>query len=84
MPNDVDTQPRWRGSNTQAYFLNTSVERYLLDEVNSIKPKAWIYGHTHDKHDYYIGRTHYICNPVGYPGENNYLPDAAEPAVYEI
>lgn len=83
IPNDVDTNIMWKGSTTQFYFVNDDCHRYWMNP-NTIKPKAWIYGHTHDKHDYHIGRTHFICNPVGYPGENSFLPEAAEPAVYEI
>lgn len=83
IPNDFDTQPRWRESNTQSYFLNDDCARYWINP-NTIKPKAWVYGHTHDKHDYNIGRTHFICNPIGYPGEISQLPYAAEPAIYEI
>lgn len=83
IPTDVDTAPIWKGSQTQPYFLNKDAERYLA-EANTIKPKAWIYGHTHTKHDYVVGRTRFICNPIGYPGENGYLPEAAEPTVYEI
>ncbi len=83
VPNNVDTRPLWRNSPTQAYFVNSDCDRYFSNP-NTIKPKAWIYGHTHDKHDYHIGRTRFICNPVGYCGENHYLPEAAEPAVYEI
>lgn len=83
VPNDVDTLRQWKSSPTQAYFVNSDCHRYFMNP-NTVRPKAWIYGHTHDKHDYHIGRTRFICNPVGYPGENSYLPAAAEPAVYEI
>lgn len=83
VPIDVDTLPRWKGSNTQAYFLNKDCDRYLSNPI-TIKPKAWIYGHTHDAHDYYAGRTHFICRPLGYPGENGYMPTAVEPCVFEI
>lgn len=83
IPTDVDTRPMWKGGTTEAYFLNKDCER-LLNNRNTNMPKAWIYGHTHDKHDYHVGGTHFICNPVGYPGENNHLPEAAEPCLYEI
>lgn len=83
IPTDADTHPMWKASQTQPYFLNIDTDRYLA-EANTIKPKAWIYGHTHDKHHFHVGRTQFICNPVGYPGERGYLPEAAEPALYEI
>jgi predicted phosphodiesterase len=72
VPNDIDTSPRWKGNTTEAYFLNKNCER-MLQDPNTVMPKAWIYGHTHDKHDYMIGSTHFICNPIGYGGENTDL-----------
>lgn len=69
VPCDNDTLSQWKNSPTQSYFLNTDCHRYLHN-VNSIKPKTWIYGHTHDYHDYQLGNTRFICNPVGYHGEN--------------
>lgn len=83
VPTDADTQLHRKMSPTQAYFLNKSADRYLR-EANTVKPKAWIYGHTHDKHHYTIGRTQFICNPIGYPGENGHLPEAAEPSTFRI
>lgn len=74
---------QWRGSKTQAYFVNRDSDLYFQNP-NTVKPKAWIYGHTHDKQHYHVGRTEFICNPVGYPGENKQLPESAEPAIYEI
>ncbi len=74
VPNDVDTLPRWKGNQTQPYFLNDDCHRYFMNP-NTLRPKAWIYGHTHDPHDYHIGRTHFVCNPIGYPGERGYLPE---------
>jgi hypothetical protein len=34
--------------------------------------KAWIHGHTHDEFDYTIGITKVLCNPRGYPKENQH------------
>ena len=83
VPNNVDTRRHWLGSQTQPYFVNRDCELWWQNP-NAIKPKAWIYGHTHDKHNYYIDKTHLICNPVGYPGEQGHLPAAAEPCIYEL
>jgi predicted phosphodiesterase len=68
VPNNVDTRPEWMGSTTQPYFINDACERYFQNP-NSVRPKAWIYGHTHDYHLYKLGRTQFVCNPAGYPGE---------------
>lgn len=43
-----------------------------LDVVNKLKPKFWIHGHMHDKMNYDINGTKFLCNPLGYPGENTY------------
>lgn len=83
VPTDFDTRQIWKKEPSQAYFVNDDAERYYQNP-NTIRPKAWIYGHTHDKHHYTVGGTEFICNPVGYPGENNFLPEAAEPAVHEL
>ena len=34
------------------------------------KETTWIYGHTHDAHEFKIGNVRCITNPFGYPGEN--------------
>ncbi len=38
--------------------------------IEKIKPKIWIFGHTHIKRDLKFGKTRLICNPLGYPDEN--------------
>lgn len=41
-----------------------------LDElVFESQAALWIHGHTHDCQDYFIDSTRVICNPRGYPGE---------------
>lgn len=81
VPNDVDTQIHWKTSQTQSYFLNADSNRYCMNP-NSVMPKAWIYGHTHDKHDYHIGRTRFICNPLGYPSDRSFCLEEA--SIYKI
>lgn len=52
----------------------------LADKILDMKkpPKLIVHGHTHRKFDYMIGDTRVICNPRGYPNENewykNYQP----------
>ncbi len=38
--------------------------------IERVKPKLWIFGHTHIKRDLKFGKTRLICNPLGYPDEN--------------
>ena len=43
-----------------------------LDEfVENSGAYLWIHGHVHTRRDYFIGQTRVICNPRGYPGEDN-------------
>jgi predicted phosphodiesterase len=32
--------------------------------------KGWIYGHTHSENKQHINGIEFVCNPLGYPGEN--------------
>lgn len=52
--------------------LNTAyhsrLDDYILDRPQI---KLWTHGHTHDSFDYLIGKTRVVCNPMGYPGEDN-------------
>lgn len=45
-----------------------------LDDFIVYRPqiKAWIHGHTHDPFDYMINDTRVVCNPRGYPKENQH------------
>ena len=37
------------------------------------KIKCWIYGHTHTPSTKIIDEIFFLCNPIGYPNENNKL-----------
>ena len=40
-------------------------------ELNKDKIKCWIYGHTHTSSNVVISGIPFLCNPIGYPGENS-------------
>lgn len=40
-------------------------------ENNKDKIKCWIYGHTHTASNNMINNIPFLCNPIGYPNENN-------------
>lgn len=40
-------------------------------EKNKNKIKCWIYGHTHMASNIIIDDIQFLCNPIGYPGENS-------------
>lgn len=44
----------------------TDLDNLILEK----KPQLWICGHTHKPMQAQIGDTVLVCNPVGYPGEN--------------
>lgn len=39
--------------------------------INNYQPNCWIHGHLHNSSDYSIGNCRVVCNPKGYPGEEN-------------
>jgi len=46
-------------------FVNTYCEN-----INNSNIKYWCYGHTHFRNMRELNGITYVCNPVGYPGEN--------------
>jgi Icc-related predicted phosphoesterase len=48
-----------------------------LDEfVEGYAPLLWLHGHVHTANDYFLGSTHVVSNPRGYPGEETgFRPD---------
>lgn len=61
IPTPKGSLPKW---------LKTGLNCFFVCDVEGIitraQPKLWIYGHTHDSHDFTIGKTRLICNPFGY------------------
>ena len=41
-------------------------------DIERINAKYWIFGHMHNNYDFIDGDTNFLCNPLGYPGENTY------------
>ncbi|TQV74506.1 phosphoesterase [Exilibacterium tricleocarpae] len=39
--------------------------------IEQYQPDYWLHGHLHNSSDYMIGRCRVMCNPKGYPGEEN-------------
>ena len=46
----------------------SDLDEYILSQD---KIKLWIHGHIHNPFDYMIGECRVVCNPHGYPRENN-------------
>jgi calcineurin-like phosphoesterase family protein len=66
LPSRRSVAPRFEGDPLNVFFL-CDQER-LIDER---RPALWVHGHTHDSFRYALGATTVICNPLGYPGEEN-------------
>jgi Icc-related predicted phosphoesterase len=47
---------------------STDLSEFILDRPQI---RAWTHGHMHNNFDYTIGDTRVMCNPHGYPGEND-------------
>lgn len=70
-----------------AKYMNDETSRILnhafasdLDEfILEHKPAAWTFGHTHTKFFNKLGQTMLVCNPYGYPAENNALNGQFDP-----
>lgn len=75
LPSFQSVHEKYRGSNGNDFFA-TELSHKILDMKKP--PKLIVHGHTHERMDYMIGDTRVICNPRGYPGENewyrNYQP----------
>lgn len=56
--------PVWRDNSSTLFYCFDGTE--LRD---SLDPKVWHFGHTHEKINYRIKGTEFICNPFGYPHE---------------
>lgn len=48
-------------------FYVSNLETLILERM----PTVWIHGHTHEACDYRIGVTRVVCNPFGYPKQEN-------------
>jgi hypothetical protein len=52
-------------------------QQWFYSDMDSVidlyhnKIKCWFYGHTHTPSTYQLNDISFLCNPIGYPGENN-------------
>ena len=79
VPFSLSVDKRYINSNANWYF-NCNMDSMTLDPSFPMG-RLWIHGHTHAIHDYTIGPTRVVCNPLGYPGE---LKDAILNKIVEI
>ncbi len=66
LPSWSSVAEKYRGDKLSAAFAST------LDAIiERERPALWIHGHTHNGFDYVIGETRVVCNPHGYPDEQD-------------
>jgi predicted phosphodiesterase len=64
-PSPRSMDPRYSETLTSAAFV-TDCESVVRKSGAAV----WIHGHVHRSFDYHVGPTRLVCNPRGYPGEN--------------
>lgn len=66
-------------------YMLSPLNRFFVGEcddlIQSLKPKLWIHGHTHEVMDRKIADTRVICNAFGYVHE---LEDWPKPVIVEV
>ena len=50
-------------------WFSSDMDEFINEHQNNIK--CWIYGHTHMPSNKTINNIPFLCNPIGYPNENN-------------
>ena len=50
-------------------WFSSDMDKFINDHQNNIK--CWIYGHTHTISNRTINNIPFLCNPIGYPDEND-------------
>jgi Icc-related predicted phosphoesterase len=51
------------------HWISSAFASHLDEFVVESKAALWIHGHVHTAQDYDLGETRVVCNPRGYPGE---------------
>jgi predicted phosphodiesterase len=78
MPSERSVHHRFENDPLNCYFVN-DCEKHM----KRLKPKVWVHGHTHYPCSYKLYDTQVYCNPLGYPGENNYHPSLKSAKPYQ-
>jgi predicted phosphohydrolase len=71
MPSESLIDQKYKTDNMKNYNQWFYSDLDQLIESNKDKIKCWIYGHTHTPSNVKINDIPFLCNPIGYPNENN-------------
>lgn len=63
MPTYKSVGKQYEGDKLNMFFV-CDLEPLILER----EPKLWVHGHTHSSFNYMLGKTHVVCNPLGYVG----------------
>jgi hypothetical protein len=71
MPSESLIHPKYKDPILLPYnqWFYCDMERLFVPQI-----KCWIYGHTHTFSSRIIKEIPFLCNPIGYPGENTQTP----------
>ncbi len=70
MPSESLIDIKYKTTTMQPYNQWFYCNMDELIETNKNKIKCWIYGHTHEASNVMINGIPFLCNPIGYPNEN--------------
>jgi predicted phosphodiesterase len=68
-PSHKSIHPKFKNEELMNGAFHNQLD-YMMEMADNIK--LWVHGHTHDEFDYTIGITRVVCNPRGYPKENQH------------
>ncbi len=68
--------PSYLEENIDSKYQNCDINTFFTfdghDYLKDGSMKYWVFGHTHDVMNYNFFDVDCVCNPMGYPSENNY------------
>ena len=72
IPSDSLIDKKYKTPHTQPYnqWFYTNMDKFIKTKKIKKRIKCWIYGHTHTPSDVIINEIPFLCNPIGYPKEN--------------
>ena len=65
----IDEKYKEYGTDSYNQWFYSDMDIFI--DENKYKIKGWIYGHTHTPSFKLIHNIPFLCNPIGYPNENN-------------
>jgi len=67
-PSPLSIHEKYKNEHLMNGGYSSDLSEFIMDRPQI---KVWTHGHMHDCFDYQVGDTRVVCNPHGYPGEND-------------